>query len=318
MAQVFILFWLACGQDPDPEPPVYDGAWSDAATLLEPLQEHATVTLDGRVIVIGGFQPPVTTVRRVEAYDPSTDAWSELPDLPEKVHHAQAAVLDGSIYVLGVLEGLTMSALAVSWVLDPGADAWAELTVLPEGTERGGGAAVALDGRVHVVGGLRSGTAVAEHHAYDPETDRWEALASMDEVRDHLGAAVIAGRLYAVGGRDAAIDDHTDTLARYDPTTDAWQDLAPMPTPRGGLAVAAAGGRLYAFGGEGNPDVDSGVFSQAEVYDPTFDTWHSLDDMPTPRHGLGAGVVEDRIYLPGGGDVRSLGVVDVHEVYSPE
>ena len=211
-----------------------------------------------------------------------------------------------------------MSAVGVAWVLDPGTNAWTELTGLPAEAERGGGVAVTLGDRIHVLGGLRSGQAVAEHHAYDPVRDTWEALASLPQVRDHLGGVALNGQLYAIGGRSGSISAHTDKLTVYDPASDSWTALSPMPTSRGGIAAAGLNGRLYAFGGEGNADEESGVFAQAEVYDPATDQWTSLEDMPTPRHGLGAGVVDGRIYLPGGGDTQSLGVVDTHEVYVPE
>jgi len=313
------LVWLmACaGSDPAPAP-TYEGGWHTAEPLLTPLQEHAVVVLDGQAVVIGGFEPPFNTTTRVEAYDPVSDSWSSLADLPDKVHHAQAAVVDGSVYLLGTLEGLTMSAVAVAWVLDPGAQSWAEITPLPAGFERGGGAAVALDGRIHVVGGLRGGEAVAEHHVYDPLDDSWQALASMDRVRDHLGAVALDGLVYAVGGRAGSIGSHTDSVASYDPVSDAWTELAPMPTSRGGLAVAVLDGLIYAFGGEGNDDAESGVFPQAQAYDPATDAWVELPDMPVPRHGLGAAAIDGRIFLPGGGDTESLGVVDTHEVYVPD
>jgi N-acetylneuraminic acid mutarotase len=313
------VFWLlACsGGAQDPTAVIYEQGWNIATPLLEPLQEHSTVVVDGNVVILGGFELGWMTSTRTEAYDPETGSWSSWADLPEKVHHAQVATVDGSIYVLGVLEGLTMSANSVAWVLDSPSAEWTEVTPLPQGAERGGGAAVHLNGRVHVVGGRRDGEAVTDHHVYDPVSDSWASLASMDQPLDHLGGVVIEGRIYAVGGRDKAINAHTDALSVYDPEADSWASLASMPTSRGGVAVATVAGLLYVFGGEGNADTDSGVFAQSEVYDPATDQWTSLFNMPTPRHGLGAGVVDGQIYLPGGGDTESLGVVDIHEVYVP-
>ena len=37
--------------------------------------------------------------------------------------------------------------------------------------------------------------------------------------------------------------------------------------------------------------------------------------MPTPRHGIGAAVIGDRIYLPGGANVQGLATVATHEAY---
>lgn len=59
-----------------------------------------------------------------------------------------------------------------------------------------------------------------------------------------------------------------------------------------------------------------------EEYDPATDTWTKKTDMPTPRWGLSAEVVNGRIYLIGGSDkgiqgVRAVPIPTVEE-YTPE
>ena len=76
-------------------------------------------------------------------------------------------------------------------------------------------------------------------------------------------------------------------------------------------------GCLYALGGEGNAASQSGVFPQVEAYDARADRWESLAPMPTPRHGIGAAVVGDRIWVPGGATLQGFGAVPTHEVFTP-
>ena len=38
-------------------------------------------------------------------------------------------------------------------------------------------------------------------------------------------------------------------------------------------------------------------------------------DMPTPRHGISASVIGNRIYMPGGGVLQGFGASDVNEVF---
>ena len=86
-----------------------------------------------------------------------------------------------------------------------------------------------------------------------------------------------------------------------------------MPQAQGGLAAAAYGGKLYAFGGE--QFVPSAkVFADAWVYDPRTDRWSALPPMPTPRHGHGAAVVGNRIFLMGGGEKVGVAASRVQEV----
>ncbi len=57
------------------------------------------------------------------------------------------------------------------------------------------------------------------------------------------------------------------------------------------------------------------VFADAWVYDPASDRWSALPPLPTPRHGLGAATVGDRIHVFGGGTrVGGDHASAVHEV----
>jgi N-acetylneuraminic acid mutarotase len=86
-----------------------------------------------------------------------------------------------------------------------------------------------------------------------------------------------------------------------------------MPQAQGGLAAATHEGKLYAFGGEQFVP-NSKVFPEAWVYDPRTDRWSALPPMPTPRHGHGAAVVGNRIFLMGGGEKVGVGASRVLEV----
>ena len=97
-----------------------------------------------------------------------------------------------------------------------------------------------------------------------------------------------------------------------------WTELPPMPTPRSGIAGAVVTGSLVVFGGEGNDDDPDGVFGEVEAYDPVAGAWTQLPRMPTPRHGIGAAVIGDVVYIPGGGPVEGFGVTGVHEIFVPE
>ena len=134
----------------------------------------------------------------------------------------------------------------------------------------------------------------------------------MPTARNHLAGGAIGGRLYAVGGRPPLT---LAVLEVFDTVTGAWTTRAPMPTGRSGHAAAVLRGCLYVFGGEGNSSTPSGVFPQNEVYDPGADTWTSLAPMPSPRHGIGAAVVGNRIFVPAGATVQGFGASGTNEVF---
>jgi DNA-binding CsgD family transcriptional regulator/N-acetylneuraminic acid mutarotase len=95
--------------------------------------------------------------------------------------------------------------------------------------------------------------------------------------------------------------------------TSRWTDLAALPAPRARLALAAYGGHLYAIGG----DVQAGVTDQVAFYSPETDTWSGGAAKPTAVSNVGAAVVGDRIYVPGG-CTGPTSVTDRMEVYLPQ
>ena len=115
-----------------------------------------------------------------------------------------------------------------------------------------------------------------------------------------------------VGGRPPLT---LSVLEVFDPATNTWSSRAPMPTGRSGHAAAVVRGCLYVFGGEGNTSAANGVFPQSELYDPGTNSWTSLAAMRTPRHGIGAAVVGNRIFVPGGANVQGFGAVAAHDVF---
>jgi N-acetylneuraminic acid mutarotase len=282
-----------------------------------PVQETATVAVDGRIYVIGGFGQN-QVLDRVQIYDPAMDAWSDGPALPQEVHHANAAVVDDTIYVVGALTGINFGAIGNVWAFTPGVDSdWRARTAMPAGTQRGGAVVGVVGGEIVVAGGLRGGAPVTDVSAYDPIDDSWrQDLPQLDAALDHGCGGVVGETFYVTGGRAGAIDSVTDRVLALE--GDAWVAQAPMPTARGGTACGVIDGRIIVAGGEGNPDAASGVFPQVESYDPGADAWTPLTPMPTPRHGMGAAAWDGTLYVPGGATTDGFGAVATHETLTPE
>ncbi len=97
-----------------------------------------------------------------------------------------------------------------------------------------------------------------------------------------------------------------------DVASSRWVTKAQMPTSRARLAVVAYQGQIYAIGGE----TTEGVSGVVEVYDPSTDTWTRRASKPRPVRNIGAAVLGDRIYVPGGYDAMDQAIATV-EVYDP-
>jgi len=97
----------------------------------------------------------------------------------------------------------------------------------------------------------------------------------------------------------------------------AWRTLPPMDRARSHVPVATVGGKLYLFGG-GGPHFAS--LDASAVYDPARSTWTPIRDMPTKRSGTVACVVDEKVYIIGGGFKQPDGMfrfLRTVEIYDP-
>ena len=54
----------------------------------------------GKIYYAGGLHDG-KAVAWFDVYDPSTETWTQLPDMPRRRDHFQAAVVDGKFYAIG-------------------------------------------------------------------------------------------------------------------------------------------------------------------------------------------------------------------------
>lgn len=275
--------------------------------------EHGVAALNGEVYVLGGFTPTVTS--SVQVYTPETDSWRDAADFPMVFHHPNVAAVGGMLYVLGFHAGSGQRmADGRVYAYDPQANEWSPRTPQPVGTERGASCVTTYQDKIYVFGGTND-VALPDASIYDPAEDSWEELPSLPAHRHHCIAAEIDGKIYIVSGREVVIEEVQPESYVFDPVDLSYTEVAPILTPRGGAAGGALGGRIYVFGGEGNTNDPQGVFHEAEVYDPQLDTWSSLPDLGVPRHGFGAAVIGDKMYLPGGSTSQGIAAQTVNTVF---
>jgi N-acetylneuraminic acid mutarotase len=294
-----------------------DPGWTAAPPVAGgPVQETAAVALDGKIYVIGGFDAAPAIVDTVRVFDTASCTWSAGPSLPRAVHHANAAVVDGTIYVLGSMVA-GFASIGDVWAWNPMTDAgWIPRASMPIGTQRGSAVVGAIDGVIYLAGGLRNG-AVAQLSSYTPATDAWNtSLPPLPQINDHGCGGVVNGKLYVTGGRMGTTGSRSSMVFEYTPGA-TWVSRAAMPTARGGTACGVIGERIIVVGGEGNPNSPLGVFSEVEAYDAVQDRWDPLPPMVTPRHGMAAAAWNGALYVPGGASRELFGAVDTHEVLRP-
>lgn len=314
------------------------GRWTNLAPIAGGVrQEHSTVRLGDKIYIMGGIlfgqsatnETTIETIDKVEAYSISQDSWTTVAPLPIAMNHANAAVVDGKIYVLGGLAGgVVWRAFPDCYVYDPKTDHWTTLPPMPRDQARGSSAVGVRGTKIYLAAGMRSldGSLGGLHDtvdtvtSYDSKNGAWKTLPSLPAPRDHAGAALVGHKMYVLGGRTQGqvnVRNTTYVLDVRSPEA-GWTQKADMPTARGGLSAGVVGSVVYTFGGEGNPTPGSdGVFNETEAYVTVTDTWRKLAPMALPRHGTSAVSVGGGIYIPGGSIAEGAGPVDAFDVFRP-
>jgi len=146
----------------------------------------------------------------------------------------------------------------------------------------------------------------------------WTTKASMPTARYWFSCGVVDDKIYAVGG--VAVEGPALSIMEvYDPVTDTWDTTkADMPAPRVTSTSCVYGGKIYVFGGDSIFKImEAHPTPTVQIYDPATDTWDTTKrDMPTARIAASACVVNDTIYVIGGGDT-ALTILNVVEAYDP-
>jgi N-acetylneuraminic acid mutarotase len=227
-------------------------------------------------------------------------SWITGAKMPYPRSEVGSAALNDKIYVVGGYDA-DRNTTDIMQVYDSGRDEWSTVASLPQPLNHPGVAS--YDNKLYVVGGFTSDRdrgASDRLFIYDPTFNKWQEGQPMPSPRGALTARFIDGVLYAVGGQN---DSETwSTNYAYDSATNKWTEKAPMPTARQHLASAVVDGKLYVIGGRYSNMSFTANLGSNEVYDPKYNTWTSLQPMPTYRSGpAGASSsVDGDIYVFGG------------------
>ena len=259
------------------------GYWTQMKPIPQGANEVIGAAADGLLYIYGGerehtqhfhggINPRTQPLGMFWAYDPKNDLWTRLKPNPVPVHHGAAAAIGKKFYLFG---GFRLPDTGNSgwypedraWVYDTETQDWSELPAMP--TPRGAQAAVAVGNKIYVIGGAKTPSGIDLPDGLKP-----------DSPVEILG-----------------------TTEMLDTETNAWTALKPMTLPRNHHDIAYLDGKLYAIGGTVGSCFPTGWASNVamnEVYDIVTDTWSTSTPMPSARSGIGAAVIDGKIYVIGG------------------
>lgn len=290
---ILVVLTVAC----TPTTAQPSGVWRPLSLRpSDSLSPELLLLADGRVLVFGG-SPTLSrfsVAGTAQIYDPTRNAWSDAPPIPEaRLDPAVALLKTGNVLVAGGVD-VHETPLRSAYLFDPRQNSWARIADM--NVARSGASAVRLDdGRVLVVGGaagwIEGGgpapASIADAEIFDPSTALWATvhpLPSGGVIRPSL-LLLRDGEVLAAGG--SSQNSSVDQAAIFNPADSTWTKVQNLPQPRTYAALEVApSGQIVMMGGEAFAgDPNGGGFAinpalDAELFDLGSRTW-TIGSSPT-------------------------------------
>lgn len=224
------------------------GRYAELAPLPRPLNHVGLTVYRGDIYVAGGYGRLVDakTSRAFFRYDPETDRWSRLPDMPVPRAAGAVGVLDDRlIWAGGARNSIARSEV---YAYDFRTRRWSQLPSMRTRREHVGEGV--LDGKLYVLGGRApKSQAVDTAERFDLRTGSWETLPPMPVPSGGLAAISLDDAVVAVSGGDDGAETVTGAIQEFDPVSDEWRLLPELRTARHGHGATAGEDGVWVFGG---------------------------------------------------------------------
>jgi serine/threonine protein kinase/N-acetylneuraminic acid mutarotase len=284
---------------------IFDGTSWKLGAPIPTARQLAGAASDGKLVYVLGGSTGAADVATVEAYDPATDTWTTLPEMPGRRSDLGVAYADGRLVAVGGMSGGQPSKSVVA--LDLMTQSWSGLPDL--GTARHGMAVAGVGKTVYAIGGSTGPgdsqiTASAEALRLAPRKPQpapaWQSLPDAPTARLMMAWTVQDGKIWVAGGIREG--ETLQTVESFDPKTGVWQTQPPLPVPLHHATGATYRGEVVVIGGA----TDQIAEASNKVFALRGGTWTELPALQHARAAAGAAVVGDKLVVVGGQNNKQL------------
>lgn len=261
----------------------------------------ASTTCDGESLYVFGGATESTITRDSWRYDPGSDSWTRLADMPMALMNMNASCIDDVIYLVG---GYDLNANTNAFqIYDIVSDSWQLSTWPLIGTP----ISAAFEGMLYAFG---NGYDSSDVWRFDPVAGQWLRLAAdMPVPLGYAGVTVFDDYIFIVGG--AGVGGISATVQRFHPATGVWDASGPaMPNARMNPSVFSYGDLIYMTGGGGFGNSPWTAYGDTWALDPSpwpNGIWTDQNQpLIYPVVAAAPGCVADRLHAVGGVAQSSL------------
>ena len=252
--------------------------WIPTGKLTQNRQNHTqTVLTDGRVLVAGGDGSGL--LKSAEIYNPATGQWTITGNMSQgRSMHTATLLKSGKVLVVGGETSNSYSATAE--IFDPATGIWTPTASMVQ-PRLWHTATLLNDGKVLIVGGQNgrnyNGYTVAWlSELYNPETAIWSSTPTQGpQTFSHTSNLMPDGRVLILGGDTGGGGTYTmvSSASFYNPQNGVWSSAKDMNRIRKNHSSSLlSNGKVLVSGG-----LSDDTPKTHETYDPTNDTWTTLE-----------------------------------------
>lgn len=232
-------------------------------------------------------------------------AFAAVPAMSTARAYGSATKLaDGSVLFAGGIPSFSSEAVSTAERFLPATKTWAPPSTMTS-RRRDHAAVVMSTGRVLVAGGQIDFAAISTAEIFDPATGSWTATASLKAPAAYNAlVAIPKGALHVGSGGPEVFDAAAGTFSNAGTMITAGRThfgAAKLPSGK----VLVAGGRIPG----------PAVTSEAEIYDPTTNSWSSTTPLSVPRAAHATVTLASGKILVLGGSDAGESSVKFGEVY---
>ena len=150
---------------------------------------------EGKIYSFGGFTAPGVYSNKLSSFDPATETWNALADMPVATE-TKGEIVNGKLYVFGGYNGTALTQI-ISY--DIATDTWETIGTMPNSISAH--AATVIGSKIWLAGDFTNLTSLAY---FDTEDNSFHVVNSNMNSRRHAAAEGIDNQLIIIGGNTAS------------------------------------------------------------------------------------------------------------------
>lgn len=234
---------------------------------------YTATTCNDKIYLMGGS----VNLAWNEAYNLNTNSWESKTNIAVGRHYSTSQAIDD--YVFYITGGsATTTALLWNSEYDTIGDAWLNKTNIPVGVRQS--ASTLVDNNlIYICGGTTaSATYLMWHREWNKTNDVWTAKTNLPSIRGKHTYSNVDNNLYAIGHQTLSTTVINDMYSYADNT---WTSKTNRPRTGIGPSANVYDDKIYV----------SGVTNITDVYDPSVDSWTTLENNLLANKVIGTEII---------------------------